>query len=216
MSDIQVSDTAGVAAFLEDLQQPLSLLELPNIAPGEPAAARLLAFCQLLLKWNASLNLTGARNLADLVQDHLADAFVLGAKVPLGAQVVDVGSGGGLPALPLAVLRPDLKMTLVEPRTKRVAFLRTAIRELGLNAVVHAGKVEDWSGSPDVAVSRATFAPEVWVSMALGLVRPHGVAYALLNDHWNQATIPQHQPTGVHTYRLVRGQTRTLAWFAKG
>src|SRR6185295_9811748 len=107
------------------------------------------------------INLTGARTLDELAADHLPDAFALAEAVPPGAALVDVGSGGGLPALPFAVLRPDVRLTLVEPRAKRVAFLRTAVRELGLAGELVAGHAADLpAGAFDVAASRATFPPE--------------------------------------------------------
>lgn len=213
MSDSQVSTSLGLSSFLEELQRPLSLLGLPQNDRVALVGGRLFSFCQLLLKWNATLNLTGAKSTLDLAEEHLSDAFVLAHFVPQGAQVVDVGSGGGLPAMPLAILRPDLSVTFVEPRTKRVAFLRTAVRELGVNGLVWGGRIEDWSGKPSVAMSRATFAPEEWVSIGTNLVGPRGVTYALLNEVWAAQPIAGKQAAGFHTYGLPRGQTRTVAWF---
>src|SRR4029079_16814605 len=96
------------------------------------------AFWSLLLTWNARINLTGAGTRDELLGEHFPDALAMASLVPPGARLVDVGSGGGLPAVPLSVLRPDLGLTLVEPRAKRVAFLRTAVRTLGLKAEVVA------------------------------------------------------------------------------
>ena len=79
-----------------------------------------------------------------LVGEHFPDAFALARKLEQPARVIDVGSGGGLPAIPLALLRPRLAITLVEPIAKKAAFLRTAIRELGLGdrVSVHVGRGE--------------------------------------------------------------------------
>jgi 16S rRNA (guanine527-N7)-methyltransferase len=122
-------------------------------------------FWRLLLTWNARINLTGARTEADLVGDHLPDALAMTLVVPPGARVVDVGSGGGLPGIPFALLRPRDPLTLVEPRAKRVAFLRTAVRELGLTWVqIVSCRLEGLSGvTADVASSRATFPPAEWL-----------------------------------------------------
>src|SRR5436853_71284 len=95
---------------------------------------RLHRFYELLLVWNRQINLTGARSLDELLSEHLPDSFALSRLVPQSASVADVGSGGGLPAIPFALLRPDASLTLFETRAKRVAFLRTAIRELGVGS----------------------------------------------------------------------------------
>jgi 16S rRNA (guanine527-N7)-methyltransferase len=125
------------------------------------------AFWGLLLTWNARINLTGAGTREELIGEHLPDALAMARLVPPGARVIDVGSGGGLPALPFALLRPDATLTLVEPRAKRVAFLRTAVRELELAADVVAGRIESVEGpAADIASSRATFAPSEWLEVA--------------------------------------------------
>ena len=143
----------------------------------EAAAGALLRFGSLLMEWNGHINLTGAKTLADLIDEHLPDAFAVASVLPGSAQVVDVGSGGGLPAVPLAVLCPTLGLTLVEPLAKKVAFLRTAVRELGLgdHVRIEARRAEELpAASFDVAMSRATFPPATWVRVASGLVRPGG------------------------------------------
>jgi 16S rRNA (guanine527-N7)-methyltransferase len=90
--------------------------------------------------------------------------------------VIDVGAGGGAPTIPLALLRPDLGARLVEPRQKRGAFLRTACASLDLlgRVNVEQGRIEPDApevdaGDFDLALSRATFAPEIWVPLGLRL-----------------------------------------------
>lgn len=137
---------------------------------GEPELEGLCAFAELVATWNAKSNLTGARDARALADVLFADAFVLADPrfVPSGSRVVDVGAGAGAPALPLAILRPDVRVTLVEPRRLRVAFLRTAIGSLDLGA--RASVEERKLGGPplagvpfDVALSRATFEPAEWL-----------------------------------------------------
>ncbi|MEA2700049.1 MAG: rRNA (guanine527-N7)-methyltransferase [Myxococcales bacterium] len=154
---------------------------------GPDAESALLQYGKLLLEWSARINLTGAKSLLALIDDHFPDAFALADEIEQNgpSSVVDAGSGGGLPALPTAVLVPDSRFVLVEPIHKKVAFLRTAVRALGLTgrAAVAAGRVEDPAiaarGPFDVAVSRATFQPVDWLSRGLPLVRPGGRVIAL-------------------------------------
>jgi 16S rRNA (guanine(527)-N(7))-methyltransferase RsmG len=151
------------------------------------SAAQLVAleaYASLLLTWSSRINLTGAVSLEDLAAEHLPDSFALASRLGDGVplRVVDVGSGGGLPALPLAVLRPELEIQLVEPIAKKAAFLRTASRELalGARAVVTVGRAESLVPATfDVAVSRATLAPAAWIALAAQLVRPGGRAFVL-------------------------------------
>jgi 16S rRNA (guanine527-N7)-methyltransferase len=146
-----------------------------------------LTYFELLLTWSARINLTAASSVGTLVGTHLPDAFALASRLAEPETLVDVGSGGGLPALPLALLRPALTVELCEPIAKKGAFLRTAIRELGLDARVRltAGRAEaiaaSRAGAFDVAISRATFHPAEWVTLGLRLVRPGGRVFALLS-----------------------------------
>lgn len=204
-------------AFRDELGGALRGLGLGKIEVPEPALMKLHAFCVLMLKWNASLNLTGARTVSDLLAEHLPDAFVLAHVAGDIRTVVDVGTGGGLPAIPLAVLRPELHIRLVEPRAKRVAFLRTAVRELNLPGVsVWCGRIEDLppaDGLPDAAMSRATFAPDEWIPIGAKAVKHQGRVFALLNDRWDGTSLGGVACLGTHHYVLQRGQQRTVAWF---
>ena len=140
---------------------------------GEPPETLdpLVAFVELVQVWNARSNLTGARTPEALVDVLLVDALALAdeALVPSDARFVDVGAGAGSPSIPLCLLRPDLSATLVEPRRKRVAFMRTAVGALDL---VDRVRVEErrlegppLPGAPfDVALSRATFEPAEWLA----------------------------------------------------
>jgi 16S rRNA (guanine527-N7)-methyltransferase len=154
------------------------------VACDDQQAEALARFGTLLLTWNAHINLTGAASLDDLAEEHLPDSFALASRFGDGdpARAVDVGSGGGLPALPLALLRPAMTLRLVEPIAKKAAFLRTATRELGLRerVTVHVGRAEALGPADfDAALSRATFAPELWASVGGQLVRPGGRVFLL-------------------------------------
>jgi 16S rRNA (guanine527-N7)-methyltransferase len=150
-------------------------------------AGRVIGFCRLLIGWNARVNLTGARTVAEVVGEHVVDAFAMARLVPTGSSVVDVGAGGGLPGLAFAILRPDTRLTMVEPRAKRVAFLRTAVRESHLDSTaVFRGRADVLErGGFDIAASRATFPPGEWLSVGLGLVRPGGLVLVFAGDSWS-------------------------------
>jgi 16S rRNA (guanine527-N7)-methyltransferase len=123
------------------------------------------------------MSLTAARTDDELAEVLCADALVLAREdlVPPHARVVDVGSGAGAPAVPLAILREDLTFVLVEPLRKRVAFLRTAIGTLDLASRVRvletrAERGSEVPGGPfDVATSRATLAPGEWLALGAAL-----------------------------------------------
>jgi 16S rRNA (guanine527-N7)-methyltransferase len=145
----------------------------------------LLAYATSLLRWSARINLTAARTVEVLIEDHFPDAFALAARLDQPARLVDVGSGGGLPALPLALLRPQLSILLCEPIAKKGAFLRTAIRELGLGGrvelVATRGErlADERPAAFDVAISRATLPPESWLPLGRRLVSPGGRVFVL-------------------------------------
>ncbi|MCA9580949.1 MAG: class I SAM-dependent methyltransferase [Myxococcales bacterium] len=146
--------------------------------PEEGAVSILAPFVQLVRTWSRRMNLTGARTDRDLVDVLLTDAIVLARQhwLPQGGSFVDVGSGGGTPAIPLLLLRSDLRGTLVEPLRKRVTFLRTCAGQLGLSnrMKVIEGRIDpdtpQLADAPfDVALSRATFEPETWLRIGSSL-----------------------------------------------
>ena len=157
-----------------------------SVGVQRDVAERISRYMRLLLAWNQRVNLTGARSVSDLLSEHLVDCFALCRLVPQGSDFVDVGSGGGLPAIPFSVLRPDCGVSLLEPRAKRVAFLNTAVRECACeNAKVIRTRVEEYGGAKfGIAASRATFSPERWLEIAPSLVVPGGLIVVLTNvDH---------------------------------
>ena len=138
-------------------------------------------YAHLLLDWNRSINLTGAQTLED-VEALIDDAGVL-VKVSWDgiARVIDIGSGGGLPAIPLAVEMPHTHFTLLEANTRKCAFLEHVAGTLGLtNVAIAPGRAEELGHDPalreqfDRAISRAAARPEVLLELALSFVRTGG------------------------------------------
>lgn len=126
----------------------------------ERARDRLAAYAALAVKWGRITNLSGATTAAGFIADHLLDCLAVVPHLPTG-QVVDVGSGAGLPGIVIAVMRPAASVTLLEPRARRARFLTQCAIELELDGVeIVAARVEDYTPAtaPAVIVCRA-FAP---------------------------------------------------------
>lgn len=122
-----------------------------------PASAqeKLLAYLALLAKWNRTYNLTAVRDPEDMVSRHLLDSLAV-LRFVHGESLADLGSGAGLPGIPLAIARPDIAVTLVESNGKKARFLREAIRSLPLaNVAVAQARVQDTTGVFDTITARA-------------------------------------------------------------
>jgi len=135
------------------------LRELQLVLPGR-AADQLMQYVALLTKWNRTYNLTAVREPLEMVSHHLLDSLAVTPHLPMPAQgtLADAGSGAGLPGIPLAIARPDWRVTVNDANQKKAAFLRQAALELGLpNVSVHEGRVEAWRPAArfDVVISRA-------------------------------------------------------------
>jgi 16S rRNA (guanine527-N7)-methyltransferase len=146
--------------------------------PALPVAKRYVA---LLAGPGVERGLVGPREPSRLWTRHLLNCAALAEFVPPSAAVLDVGSGAGLPGIPLALARPDLAVTLLEPMARRAAFLEEIVRELGLATVqVRRGRTDDVaSGSIGVAVARAVAPLGRLVTMTMPLLRPGGRLIAL-------------------------------------
>jgi 16S rRNA (guanine527-N7)-methyltransferase len=163
------------------------LLDRALTVLGKTLAPRVRAdvetWLNVLQDWNARVDLTAARSDEELVDLMLADALVLEGRIDRGARVVDVGTGAGAPGLALALLRPDVRATLVEPSGKRASFLRTVIGSVGRTDLgLVRGRGESLAGRRawDVAFSRATLGPAAWLDLATKLAAPGGSAWVLL------------------------------------
>lgn len=118
---------------------------------------KLLAYVEMLKKWNKTYNLTALRDESQIISHHLLDSLTLPPYLEGAQTMLDVGSGGGQPGIPAAVCRPDLQITLLDANTKKTSFLQQAAIELELkNVCVVSGRVEAVQGlRADVITSRA-------------------------------------------------------------
>lgn len=156
---------AGVAALR---------IELP-----EAAIERLLAYVQMLARWNATYNLSAVRDIDEMVTRHLLDSL---AALPYlhGDSLVDLGSGGGLPGIPFAIAAPGRAVTLVDSNGKKTRFLRAAVRELKLDNVrVLESRVEAVEGTYHCVTARAFASLADMLGWGARLLAPDGIWLAL-------------------------------------
>jgi 16S rRNA (guanine527-N7)-methyltransferase len=114
---------------------------LPNAAPV--VVSQLSLYLELLLKWNARTNLTAIRDPEEIVRRHFGESLFAGQHLaPETNTLLDFGSGAGFPGLPIAILRPEIAVTLAESQNKKAAFLREVVRTLGLTVEIWAARVE--------------------------------------------------------------------------
>jgi 16S rRNA (guanine527-N7)-methyltransferase len=166
--------------------QPLrrGLLAL-GVASSEPQVERLERYLALLEKWNRVYNLTAIREPERMVTHHLLDSLAILPHVR-GPRVLDVGSGAGLPGIPLAIAAPELAITLLDSSHKKAAFLQQAVAALGLaNATVVADRVESWQTDArfETIVSRAFADLGEFTAAAARLLAPGGVVAAMKGVH---------------------------------
>lgn len=126
------------------------------IQASDAQLARLQMYADLLLKWQAKINLVGPDTLPDLWSRHMLDSAQLAPHIPHGSKVADLGSGAGFPGLVLAILRDDLEVHLVESDQRKCAFLREVNRETQAGASIHNVRIEALAPlHADVVTSRA-------------------------------------------------------------
>lgn len=161
-------------------------LERLGVAADGVTLDRLARYHALVTEWNARIDLTAVLEPEEMVDRHYLDSAAPLALdlIPQGARVIDVGTGAGLPGIPLCILRPDLRVTLLDAQRKRVTFLQAAIEALDLPAqAVHmraedAARDEAHREAYDVAVSRAVAATPTLLELTLPFVRVGGRAIA--------------------------------------
>lgn len=173
------------------LQRGLGELAIA-LPPG--ATEKLLAYLELLAKWNKTYNLTAIRDPLQAVSLHLLDSLaVLRELAGSSGALADIGSGGGLPGIPLAIVEPARPVTLNDANEKKGAFLRQAIIELGLrNAHVHVGRAEQWRPAERFAVviSRGFASLVDFLAACRHLATPGGVL-AAMKGAYPQAELAQ-------------------------
>ena len=160
-----------------DLETGLRQLGL-DAALAEP----LLAYLALLARWNATYNLTAIRDPREMIGKHLLDSLAMQPFVRELRTLADLGTGPGLPGIPLAIARPGLQVTLVESNGKKARFLREAARQLKLgNASVVESRIEtfDAAGRFDAITARALATLPLILQLGGHLLQPQGRLLAM-------------------------------------
>ncbi len=184
-----MNDTSLPPGVADELQAGLQAMGL-DAALAPP----LLAYLALLVRWNRTYNLTAIRDPHEMVTRHLLDSLAMVPHVESGT-LADLGTGPGLPGIPLAIARPQLQVTLVESNGKKARFLREAVRQLGLgNARVAESRAEalDEPGAYDNLTARAMDTLAGIVAVGGHLLRPGGLLLAMkgVYPHEEIAALP--------------------------
>lgn len=181
-----------------------------------PAALQtaLRSHLRLLRRWNDRIDLVAPGDDARWWDVHIEDSLAAMPAVPRGARVLDVGAGAGFPGLVWAMARPDLQVTLTEPRGKRATFLRTVARETATDVEVLSERAEALSPRRwDVVVGRAVAPYARWLTLAAPLVQADGRVLALLGptepEGWGAAEADAGLTIEAeHPYRLPASAAR--------
>ncbi|HVP68072.1 MAG TPA: 16S rRNA (guanine(527)-N(7))-methyltransferase RsmG [Anaeromyxobacteraceae bacterium] len=182
-------------------------LEALGLAVGAAALERLGRYADRLLAWNRKLNLTAVTDPSELAERHLVDSLALLPEVEGARTLLDVGSGAGLPGVPLAIARPDLEVVCCDAVAKKVSFLKAVAAELDLRvravAVRAAGRPGP-EGLPlsDRVVSRAVADPERWLPLGRAYVAPGGTLLAMLGREADEGALGR--AAGASGLELVR------------
>jgi 16S rRNA (guanine527-N7)-methyltransferase len=133
-------------------------------------------YASLIAEWNERIALVSRRDSTRLFAYHFPDSLAAAGRLPPTAAVADFGSGAGLPGIPLKLARPDIRLTLIDSIGKKARFLATAVRELGLDALVLNARAEDVTDCRfDAVLIRLVGSIRDTIAVAAPLLKPNGV-----------------------------------------
>ena len=202
-----------VASLRPELESGLAQLFLdPTLATP------LLDYLALLARWNATYNLTAIRAPREMLTKHLLDSLAIAPFLREIATLADLGTGPGLPGIPLAIALPSLQVTLVESNGKKARFLREAVRRLGLpNAAVFEGRIEAFAPAQpfDAITARALATVPLILELGGHLLKPEGRLLAMKGADFDTeiATLPAGwRVRAIHPLRVpgLNGQRHLL------
>ena len=186
----EIINNDNYAAYLASI---LTNNGLSKFATDE-ICSKLSYFCDYLLEQNKLFNLTAIKTPESAALLHFADSLTLAEYIPANAKILDIGSGAGFPAIPLAIARPDIKVTALDSTQKRVNFINAAAKMLGLtniNAVCH--RAEDVTGKDfketfDIVTARAVASYPVLLELASPAVKVGGKFVAMKSKDVSRET----------------------------
>lgn len=181
-------------SFIENqtLQSGLSQLHLTLSAEKQ---AQLIQYLQLLQKWNKTYNLTAITNFEKMISYHLLDSLSVTSYLT-GDHIVDVGSGAGLPGIPLAIYFPEKRFTLMDSVGKKTRFIAQAVRELGIqNVQVFNGRAEEYQTPHcfDTMIARAVASVDTLVSISKHLLKANGQLMLMKSDASQERIVLPHR-----------------------
>ena len=193
-------------------ESTIAALLTPYLIPPAAILPQLSDYLDLLLKWNARTNLTAIRQPEEIVQRHFGESLFTALHLGNPDTLLDLGSGAGFPGLPIALLRPEMRVTLAESQGKKASFLREAVRALGVkNVEVWAARAETMQESlrfhtvtlravDDMASAIAAAAPRAMHQIVLLA----GTPPALPAEFYSEPPIPIPNSTSTFLVRAVR------------
>lgn len=155
-----------------------------SVDPG--AIEKMTDFAAELMKWNRRFNLTSITGPEEVAELHFLDSLAIVPLIPAGARLLDVGTGGGFPGMPVAIARPDVEVVMVDRTEKKVLFLKNSIARLRIdNATAVHQRIEgdpegEGLGLFDVTVSRAFTGPEAWLPLGARYAKAGGRVISML------------------------------------
>ena len=176
--------------------------------------AQIERYAELLATWGIERGLIGPREADRIWERHIANCIPVSTLIPEGVTVADIGSGAGLPGLVIALARPDLRVTLIEPLQRRVDFLNEVIRELDIPVTVIRGKAESVKSAFAIVTARAVKPLPVLLPMVWQLIASKGALLAIKGES-AQAEIDETTPkanttTMLHTLNLPTLETARI------
>jgi 16S rRNA (guanine527-N7)-methyltransferase len=189
----------------------LQASEKLNIPLSEEAGLQFETYYQELILWNKKINLTRITEREKVFIEHFLDSLIPERFIPSKSSLIDLGSGGGFPGLPLKIIRPDLSVTLVDSSLKKVLFLRYLVRLLNLRDIVVLQKqlerIDFSENCYDVCIGRAFASLENFLPLAVALKGPQGIVIAMKGPNFLnelKAVEPQLPRLGVSVKQLKK------------
>ncbi len=160
------------------------LLQKAGLEPlDDETVSQFQAYLSLFVRWNQRLNLSSIRDEEGILSRHIVESIVVARSLPQGiTTLLDFGSGGGLPGIPIALCRPQIAVTLAESQGKKAAFLQEAVRVLGIAVKVHSDRAEVLRTVFDCVILRAVERMPKAVATAVKLVAPDGWLALMTTD----------------------------------